>query len=222
MVLEVKAYDVSSLILNSPDKKTPNVFAILMIFLEANEANPILKPWHYSLQDNDSPGHERFARQILIDHIRHLSSSRRTASASAQNDTPPAYEDVVKPSSSSSNANGSEPSPPYRLNENGNENEDEDDDDSQPPSYIEALEQNVSQNPGGSRNAGDHVVQIELGQSDDASSLRRQAQTVWNVCAGECIVQTMNEENKRCQDGLRLGGLETVALFWLFRNMQEG
>lgn len=130
------------------------------------------------LVDNDSPGHERFARQILIDHIRHLSSSRRTASASAQNDTPPAYEDVVKPSSSSSNANGSEPSPPYRLNENGNENEDEDDDDSQPPSYIEALEQNVSQNPGGSRNAGDHVVQIELGQSDDASSLRRQAQTV--------------------------------------------
>ncbi|TRY67182.1 hypothetical protein TCAL_02287 [Tigriopus californicus] len=129
------------------------------------------------LVDNDSPGHERFARQILIDHIRHLSSSRRTPSASAQNDTPPAYEDVVKPSSSSSNASGSEPSPPYRLTENGNGDEDDDDDDnSQPPSYIEALEQNVSQNPGGT--SGDHVVQIELGQSDGASSLQRHAQTV--------------------------------------------
>eukprot|EP00095_Tigriopus_kingsejongensis_P007701 maker-scaffold142_size315517-snap-gene-1.15 protein:Tk07701 transcript:maker-scaffold142_size315517-snap-gene-1.15-mRNA-1 annotation:"leucine-rich repeat-containing protein 37a2-like" len=106
--------------------------------------------------DQEGSGHESFARQILIDHIRHLSTSRRTnnngSGREPPNDTPPSYEDVVKPSSSTSD-----------MSSNGDSTELEDDE-CQPPSYIEAIAASqaveISSYPAGIH--PDHVVQIEL------------------------------------------------------------
>ena len=67
-----------------------------------------------SLQDQYSnPTQDSFTRQILIDHLRHLSSARRQARA----EPPPNYDEVVKPKDG-----------------------DGDEDEEQPPSYVQAME----------------------------------------------------------------------------------
>lgn len=75
-------------------------------------------------------GHDGFARQILIDHLRHL--SRRNAdspSRTLQGDRPPAYDDVVKDGVV------------VQQNEaSATADSDEVDAEVEPPSYIEAME----------------------------------------------------------------------------------
>lgn len=96
--------------------------------------------------EHQTNGHERFARQILIDHIRHLSSSRRvngnSATPNLANDTPPAYDEVVKaPPAGEENQAGNRDANP------GSES------DGELPSYVEAIE---------AAGGGDsHVVTIE-------------------------------------------------------------
>lgn len=99
-----------------------------------------------------STGHESFARQILIDHIRHIRQTRRERNATAHSDTPPAYEDVVKDTDEEENAA-----------------KDTEEEEAQPPTYVEAMESSLrlealeaeeSTSPDLQPNS--HVVQIEV------------------------------------------------------------
>ena len=97
--------------------------------------------------------HEGFARQILIDHIRHLSVSRRTPDRlqQFQPDRPPSYDDVVKDGPSG-------------------DADDADDFDGEPPSYIEAMDvrarcaaaEAAATGSVSSRENENHIVMIEV------------------------------------------------------------
>lgn len=123
---------------------------------------------------------ESFARQILIDHIRHLSQARRgsndstTASSDfeANNSPPPSYDDAVKVQHE-----GDARAHECTVGGSNNEGTSE----LQPPSYIEALEREeaaeavVAFETGAARRDAHHyVVQIEVSSSvaseDDGDS----------------------------------------------------
>jgi hypothetical protein len=73
---------------------------IVLILLVVALSTCIRNRRNILVQDQSSRGHESFARQILIDHIRHLSRGRRGSIGSYDeppaNDVPPAYDEVVK------------------------------------------------------------------------------------------------------------------------------
>ncbi len=107
------------------------------------------------LADNSTSRHqETFARQILIDHIRHLSSRPRGHNSDndedaedeidRSNDVPPSYEDVVKTTEDEEGAKC------------------EEEDEQQPPSYVEAIERQQ-------QSRGQHVVTIELRRENEES-----------------------------------------------------
>ncbi len=91
------------------------------------------------LQEESSSGHESFARQILIDHLRHLSSSRQRQQRRDAEDHPPHYDEVVKDE------------------EDGRE-------ETQPPSYVEAVAAAAAADDASASSSvdGNHVVTIEI------------------------------------------------------------
>ena len=127
------------------------------------------------LQDHQRNGHETFARQILIDHIRHLSSSRRvnanTATPNRPNDTPPAYEEVVKEPPT---AEGNDNQAGNRAADRGSES------DGELPSCVEAIEALEA--------TTSHVVTIEV--DDDQSAQRGNAAP--NADAGPMSIANPN------------------------------
>lgn len=105
------------------------------------------------LEAQANSGHESFARQILIDHIRHISSSRRRNGANTgANDRPPSYDDVVKTANQDENDLGASQSTSTIY-----------DDDSELPSYVEAMETNeLNEASARDENSQSHVVTIEM------------------------------------------------------------
>jgi len=123
---------------------------------------------------------ESFARQILIDHIRHLSQTRRSSNDSAMTSSdsetnnlpPPSYDDAVK-------VQGVRNEQQFSVGSSNNDGEVEGPPELQPPSYVEALEREVAAEAaeeagGAGRDFRHYVVQIEVSSSvaseDDGES----------------------------------------------------
>lgn len=155
---------------------------IVLILLIVALSTCIKNRRHILLEPTATYGHqESFARQILIDHIRHLSQTRRdsddstTASSHLEvnNSPPPSYDDVVKVQ-----REGDE----HDISAGGSNNEGgEGTTELQPPSYIEALEREEAADAAEAVEAGEarrvvqhYVVQIEVSSSvaseDDGDS----------------------------------------------------